>query len=601
MNYWIGSKKVFIWQEGDLNTEQVEAISEPENVFLVACPGSGKTRTLTYKIAYELSRLESEKHWIIAITYTNRAASEIQDRIENLGVSTDQLWIGTIHSFCLEWIIKPYGIYHEKLKNGYRIVNSHDTETILTELCSQCPPPKISYYDCAAHFYTSAGINISCTDNRRPNIDATLAKYKRGLELNSQIDFELILWYSYELITQNPSISGLLSKIFSYILIDEYQDTREIQYQIISAIFDAGYGGTKAFVVGDPNQSIFTSLGGYAIPVADLSRMSGLTFKQMVLSINYRSSQLLVDFYSDFKVHPSAAISESEHKNYGSLISYNQLISREDLTHEIARLIRINIDRYDISPPEICVIGPWWIHLAALTRGLVNALPDYRFNGPGLTPFVRDVENFWYRLARIVLTKPSPKVYVKKLRWAKELIETLSDAGADVSLLNAKDLLRIINDVEITEQDGLTFLSKFFDDVFSRIAIDASNFTTLVEHRIAFFDSAQARIARIQNEGINYAGGVDTFYRAFEDRDGITISTIHGVKGAEFDVVIAFALLNDVVPHFSDINKSDSAKKLLYVISSRARKHLHLISETGRNQRNPTPELQQLNHSYSIV
>ena len=182
------------------------------------------------------------------------------------------------------------------------------------------------------------------------------------------------------------------------------------------------------------------------------------------------------------------------------------------------------------------------------------------------------------------------------MRWAREIIETLADAGADVSHLNAKDLLRIINEIDIMEQDGLTFLTMFFDSVFSSVAIDSSNFTTLVEHRNAFFDSAQARIARIQNEGINYAGDVDTFYRAFEDRDGITISTIHGVKGAEFDVVIAFALLDDVVPHFSDVNKIDSAKKLLYVISSRARKHLHLISETGRRQCNPTPELQQLNH-----
>jgi DNA helicase-2/ATP-dependent DNA helicase PcrA len=98
---------VFTWREGDLNQKQETAIWTDGNVFLIACPGSGKTRTLTYKIAYELSKITSSKKFIVAITYTHRAADEIHERIENLGVDTTQLWIGTIHSFCLEWIIKP--------------------------------------------------------------------------------------------------------------------------------------------------------------------------------------------------------------------------------------------------------------------------------------------------------------------------------------------------------------------------------------------------------------------------------------------------------------------------------------------------------------
>ena len=96
---------MFMWEKGDLNLEQETAILHPSSVFLIACPGSGKTRTLTYKIAYELSRLASKRQFIVAITYTNRAADEIHERIEDLGVETSQLWIGTIHAFCLEWIL----------------------------------------------------------------------------------------------------------------------------------------------------------------------------------------------------------------------------------------------------------------------------------------------------------------------------------------------------------------------------------------------------------------------------------------------------------------------------------------------------------------
>ena len=97
---------MFVWGKNDLNPEQEKAIYNENSILLIACPGSGKTRTITYKIAYELSKLESNKQYIVAITYTNRAADEIKERIELLGVDTEQLWIGTIHSFCVEWILK---------------------------------------------------------------------------------------------------------------------------------------------------------------------------------------------------------------------------------------------------------------------------------------------------------------------------------------------------------------------------------------------------------------------------------------------------------------------------------------------------------------
>ncbi|MEV1192286.1 UvrD-helicase domain-containing protein, partial [Pseudomonas aeruginosa] len=108
---------MFTWDPQDLNSEQSAAVVEPSSVFLIACPGSGKTRTLTYKIAYELSR-RTDKRIVVAITYTHRAADEIQERIEDLGIDTSGLWIGTIHAFCLEWIIKPYGIYSPALAHG---------------------------------------------------------------------------------------------------------------------------------------------------------------------------------------------------------------------------------------------------------------------------------------------------------------------------------------------------------------------------------------------------------------------------------------------------------------------------------------------------
>ena len=133
---------MFVWGKNDLNPEQEKAIYNENSILLIACPGSGKTRTITYKIAYELSKLESNKQYIVAITYTNRAADEIKERIELLGVDTEQLWIGTIHSFCVEWILKPYHMYIEELRFGYDIINTNDTENYLVSLCASYSTPK---------------------------------------------------------------------------------------------------------------------------------------------------------------------------------------------------------------------------------------------------------------------------------------------------------------------------------------------------------------------------------------------------------------------------------------------------------------------------
>ena len=254
---------MFIWQKGELNEEQEDAILEEESILLIACPGSGKTRTLTYKIAFELSKLESKNKYIIGITYTNSAADEIKDRIEILGVDTKQLWIGTIHAFCLEWILRPYSQYLDKLKNGFKVINSHDSETIITQLCKPFKNPKVTYWD-FNYYATPTGYELSCLEeNKTRNLEQVLTEYHHILHKNQQIDFEQILYYSHKLLKTKPIINSILAKLFPFILIDEYQDTKEIQYHIVSSILKAGGGESKTYIVGDPNQSIYDTLGGF--------------------------------------------------------------------------------------------------------------------------------------------------------------------------------------------------------------------------------------------------------------------------------------------------------------------------------------------------
>ena len=594
---------MFFLNTKDLNNKQIDAIQEDDSVLLIACPGSGKTRTLTYKIAYELSKLKSKKQYIVAITYTNRASDEIKDRIELMGVDTKQLWIGTIHAFCLEWILRPYHLYIPQLKYGFRVINSHDSEEIITDLCNK-ENGNITYWDCG--YIITEDLKFRCTTYKKDKIPLAkkvLKSYFKKLLKNHQIDFELILYYSLKILKQNSSIAKILSNILPYFIVDEYQDTKGIQYHIMSMILKSSDKKSKLFMVGDPNQSIFESLGGYAISKEKLESLTNLEIKEYVLSANYRSSSKIISYFDFYKTYTNQIEASGEYTEYQSLITFDRRTTKENLVEEVVRLIRLNINEYGISQNEICVIAPWWEHLLSLTRKVMAQLPEYNFDGAGLAPFSRDIDNFWYKLSRIVLTEASPNLYVRRLRWSGEVLEELDNIGVDVSRITKKGLLRECNSIIVEEEDGLKYLELFFRELFNRFGIDKDSYPSLKEHYNAFFESSQKRIKRLENDGIEYAGDISIFKKVFKEKDGITISTIHGVKGAEFDTVISVGLLERIVPNFNDIDDvsiddKDRAKKLLYVIASRARKNLHLISERRPKNRIVTKVLSGYRFNY---
>ena len=427
--------------------------------------------------------------------------------------------------------------------------------------------------------------------------------YHQHLAENRQIDFEQILYFSYELLSNKVAIPKILSNLFAYVFIDEYQDTKEIQYSIIASIMRANPSKVNTFIVGDPNQAIYTSLGGYAISHTELESLTEAPFTQMSLDKNYRSSRKIIEYYRNYNVSPSATIAEGNNKNYQSTITYDQVTHKDNLVEQVSWYIEHNINNCEIPENDICIIAPWWTHLAALTRNLVQRLPQYSFDGPGLVPFSRDLENIWYKLTRIILTEPSPSMYVKRLRWASEILYDFEIAMVYIESFTPKDLLKTINSISIDEDDGITYLRSFFNGLFKNLGVNYSLYPMLQEHYESFFNSTEDRISRLRKESEEFATDIESFRRAFKPKSGIKVSTIHGVKGGEYDTVISFGLLEGLVPNFND-SSAESAKKLLYVIGSRARKNLHLISERGRmdsyrsTERASTEVLRCITHNY---
>ena len=149
-------------------------------------------------------------------------------------------------------------------------------------------------------------------------------------------------------------------------------------------------------------------------------------------------------------------------------------------------------------------------------------------------------------------------------------------------------------------------MSKFFTILFELLNIDWENIPTLKNHYDSFFASSYQRIEKLSAEGLSGVETLENFKKVFKQKGGITVSTIHGVKGEEYDAVIGFALLDGFIPHFSDPNGDLNSKKMLYVLASRARKNLHLIAERMRNPhsyyapngKKPTSHLELYKYSY---
>lgn len=568
----------------DLNAEQHAAIEGDENVLLIACPGSGKTRTLIHKIATGLSKVKSHREFVVALTYTHVAAEEIRDRIDAMGVDTSQLWVGTIHSFCLTWILRPYGIYHEALREGFSVIDTFDREEMLDEIARRNGIPG-GHHDCK--FYaTEDGYSLDryIAPALIEPLERTIEEYHERLLERRQIDFEMMLKFAHDLITEHEPIAKRLGQVFKIIAIDEYQDTRDVQYSIVSKIIRESPAGTTLFVVGDPNQAIFSSLGGVAKSAREIESLIGRSVKQLALRQNYRSSQQIVEYFSMFAVAPMAIEAAGEWRDWDGHLVHDISIHKAELIQSIANLIRYNVESLGVPPQQICIIAPWWIHLSSITRALTQELPEYEFNGPGLSPFGQNLDNFWYKVARIALTEAAPDMFRRRTRWAREVIDELVAGGYVSEEMTPRELLKGTNGIVVDAEKGSVFLAGFFDAFCAVFGFRMRQESELAAQRESFFGRMQNRLADIEKrEGVD-VDDFETFKKVFRPRGGIVVSTIHGVKGTEFDSVIAFGLLEGIVPHFGEPadQKGSVAKRLLFVIGSRARKHLFLISEEGR-------------------
>ncbi len=565
-----------------LNPEQQTAVDYGEDVVVTACPGSGKTRVLTARVIRGVTELKSSKERVVALTFTNRAADEIQARLDQENVPSEQLWAGTIHSFALEWVLRPYAPYCDVIKRGFSVADEFYTERILAQLKQE---NGLQQYTEISTGYDRNRASLNTDDDTRRVFEL----YKAQLRDAKLIDYDDVLYLAYRLLSEHREVAETLASIIRLLCVDEVQDVQDLQFGILSSIATAAREPIRLFFVGDENQSIYDSLGAVTRSPAEIAtEFASRNLGHLQLQGNYRSTQRIIDLYRMFRPDVSPITSCARYADEDGAVTFeDQTVARDGLVDAIASRISASLDE-GIATKDICVLAPHWWQVRALARQLVNRLPEVEFDAPGLSPLHSSRENVWFKIARLILTSPSPARIRTRVRWAGEALADLSVAlGGPLpdSIGTSRRFLRVLNAISSQENDGTAYLRDVFTQLLNRAGINIDASSSLQDALTVFFEKAEDRLSSADG---GMPRDVNSFRRLFSHPSGVVVSTCHGVKGEEYESVIAFGLLRGYVPHWSAIINQpeqlgrERESKLLYVICSRAKRRLHLIAESGR-------------------
>lgn len=252
----------------ELNDKQYEAVTAVEGPSLViAGAGSGKTKVLTHKIAYLIGE-KGVKPWnILAITFTNKAANEMKERVRNLvESSSDDIWMGTFHSICVRILRKT--IDRIGFNSSFVIFDTSDQKTMIKKILKEQNLDDKIFTDKSVLYEISNAKNEMLTpeqytarangDFRKENIAEIYKIYQKKLKENNAIDFDDIINFTIEILLDNPDILEYYSDKFKYVLVDEYQDTNKAQFTLIT-LLASKFGNIT--VVGDNDQGIYSFRG----------------------------------------------------------------------------------------------------------------------------------------------------------------------------------------------------------------------------------------------------------------------------------------------------------------------------------------------------
>lgn len=615
-----------------LNEPQLQAVKHNKGAVLVlAGAGSGKTRVLTTRIAHLIKEGVSPNE-ILAVTFTNKAASEMRERLANMVGEevAKRMWVGTFHSICariLRYDVKNYS--SEEGRNwaeNFTIFDQDESMSLLKQalkaenLDDKVYPPKMvrSVISMAKNKMQSAYEYASkARDYRSDKIALVFDRYEKLLAENNGIDFDDLLLLTVKLLLSNPDVLQKYYSRFRHVLVDEFQDTNVAQYQLINLLYGAGQSEEEIpsdkslCVVGDVDQSIYSWRGAdYKIILnfqKDFRKSELIKLEQ-----NYRSTEIILESANSLIKNNMERLSKNLYsiKGKGDKIVSYEAASESDEANFIARRIMSCTPKQSYN--DFTVLYRTNAQSRAIEEAFMAKGIPYKIIG-GLKFYERKEIKDTVSYLKI-LFNPSDSVSLKRIINVpkRSIGKTTFEKLEKIAQENSISILEVIEDIDsysefTTRTRGI--LSDFLEELRNLAArhqaMSLSEFISYLLEKIGYIEmlkeedsvESQTRLENIQ-EFINVAREFEGEYdenelgeflsqvalvsdvdEIEEESDCVTLMTLHSAKGLEFPVVFLAGLEEGLFPHSRSQNSNsemEEERRLMYVGVTRAQDKLYL-------------------------
>lgn len=607
-----------------LNEKQYEAVINTEGPCLViAGAGSGKTKVLTHKIAHLISEKNISPWNILAITFTNKAANEMKERVENIvGDIAKDIWMGTFHSICVR-ILRKY-IDRLGFNHSFIIFDTSDQRTLIKECLKKLEIDDKVFTDRTMQFEISNAKNAmlepeqyalqAMGDFRKEKISEVYSLYQSKLKENNAIDFDDIINFTIKILMENPDILEYYTEKFKYVLVDEYQDTNKSQFTLIS-LFASRYGNIT--VVGDNDQGIYSFRGADITNILNFEKDFPGT-KIIKLEQNYRCTQNILDTANSVIKNNEVKYKKKlwTENEKGSLPIFYQAEDEYDEGRYIAQQIEHLRRKEYYKYSDFAILYRMnsqsrsiedILRREDIAYKIVGGLKFYeRKEIKDIIAYLRLINNSADNIAlRRIINEPKRgigKTSLDKIQILSEdmgipMYEIIKDAasyGLNRVYLNSREFVEIIEElkkvkdnIKISELVKLTLNKSGYTK-----ALEQEN-TIEAENRIENLDEfltvaiefeEQEADNNLSNflEGITLASDIDGMDDA---QESVTLMTLHSAKGLEYPVVFLVGMEEGIFPGYKSISSQkdlEEERRLCYVGITRAKEQLLLTCSRQR-------------------
>ena len=612
-----------------LNDKQLKAVStKAQYARVIAGAGSGKTRVLTYRISYLISEMNVDPNKIVAIAFTNKVAAEMKERaLKLLSGVCKGLTVSTFHSWCAKFLRKEIDVLG--FPNNFTIFDEEDTETLIKNIGVELGYKKnddivkyaigfIAANKCKGLYPESVFVDKFSLERTKIALKI-FHLYEERKDQMLALDFDDLLLRTIQILKEFPEIRAKWLKRIDHVLIDEFQDTNDVQFVLVKLLMD---DHTNLYVVGDPDQTIYTWRGANQNIILQFNKTFPLA-ETLILDRNYRSTKEILDHANKLIAHnkkrvPKDLYTESE---VGDPIKVECLRSRDEEATFVANEIENIIRKYpNTTYRNIAILyRAAYLTLPFENEFMRRKIPYQIFGGikffqrkeiKDVLAYFRLIYNHEDDLSfeRIVNVPrrgigDSAMDILKAEKEAEKLsyfeyLDNIENYHTELKARNVMALTALITKIKETKaklDEGLEAYPKILEDFirdlgyFDYLSSDDETAEERLQNVKSLFDDIVDFLRKNPESSFETYlenASLQTSQDEIKDGNFVSMMTIHVAKGLEFDHVFVISMIDGVFPSQRTMDENgedglEEERRLAYVAFTRAKKHLYVSTNTS--------------------